>query len=263
MLTFAAIVPHSPILLPSVGKEHLARLKKTTDALAALEAAFLASKPEAIIVISPHGPVSQDHFTLDFNDRYACNLREFGVLDRTLPCHADTALASALKEHAEDAGVPLQLRTEEGLDYGVIVPLSYLTPKLGSFAVLPIYPSHLPLKDHYAFGQAIQEAVTRSNTRVAVLASAELSHRLTETAPGGYDPEAKRFDEKIVQLLGAKNASGLLNLDEAVVKSAGECGLTTLVTYLGVLDKIETRPEILSYEAPFGVGTLVTRHHLS
>lgn len=263
MLTFAAIVPHSPILMPNVGKEHLVRLKKTTDALAALETSFLASKPEAIIVISPHGPVGEDHFTLDFNDHYACNLREFGIFDQALPCHADTSLASSLKEHAEDVGVPLQLRTEEGLDYGVVVPLSYLTPKLGPFAVLPIYPSRLPLKDHFAFGQAIQDVVMRSNMRVAVLASAELSHRLTETAPGGYDPEAKLFDEKIVQLLAAKNASGLLNMDEVVVNNAGACGLTTLVTYLGILDQIETRPEILSYEAPFGVGTLVGRHHLS
>jgi len=37
MLVFAAIVPHSPLLIPSIGKENYLRLKKTVAALDILE----------------------------------------------------------------------------------------------------------------------------------------------------------------------------------------------------------------------------------
>jgi aromatic ring-opening dioxygenase LigB subunit len=263
MLTFAAIVPHSPLLLPSIGREHLARLHKTTEALAKLETALLESKPDAIVIISPHGAVAADHFTLDLNEHYACNLKEFGVFDHTLACRADLGLMHEIKNAVDAAGLPLRLRSQEGLDYGTVVPLSCLAGKLGPFAVVPISPALLPLKTHFEFGRALQEALVGSHRRIAVLASAELSHRLTNDAPGGYEPRAQGFDEKIVQLLENNNVSGLLNLDPELVLAAGECGLSTLVTYAGILDKISTRPEILSYEAPFGVGTLVARHHFN
>ena len=263
MFTFSAIVPHSPLLLPSIGREHLARLRKTTEALAKLEAALVESKPDAIVIISPHGLVVAEHFTLDLNERYACDLKEFGVFDHVLACRADLRLTHEIKDAVDAAGLPLMLRSQPGLDYGAVVPLSCLAGRLGPFAVVPIAPSLLPLKTHFEFGRALQEAVIQSDRRIAVLASAELSHRLTDDAPGGYEPRAKDFDEKVLQLLENQNVSGLLSLDPELTAAAGECGLSTLAIYAGVLDKINCRPEILSYEAPFGVGTLVVQHRLN
>ncbi len=259
-IVFAAIVPHSPILVPSIGREHLGRLKKTTEAMTALEQELAAAKPDAILIISPHGPVAESHFTVDLNERYACNLKEFGVFDFSLPCRADMQLTNDLREHAEDAGMPVMLRSEESLDYGTIVPLMLLTPRLGPFAVIPVSPSLLPAKTHYEFGKVIQETLMRSNRRVAVIASADLSHRLTENAPGGFSPSGAAFDEKVVQLIAGRNSSGLLNLDPELVKEAGECGLSTLIIFSGIFDRMNLEPEVLSYEGPFGVGGLVARY---
>lgn len=253
-IVFAAIVPHSPVLLPSIGKEHLKKLRKTVTALRRLEQELYAAHPETILIVSPHGAVAADHFTLDFNERYACDLKEFGVMDCGLEFRADMRLASALKEQLEDRGVPLMLRSSRGLDYGSVVPLSYLTPHLPSVAVLPVSPAQLPAKAQFEFGQAIQEVLLHTNRRVAVVASADLSHRLTRSAPAGYSPFGKKFDEKILDIIREKKSSALLSFEAELAEKAAQCGLPVLTILSGILDKIDAKPETLSYESPFGIG---------
>jgi AmmeMemoRadiSam system protein B len=262
-LVFAAIAPHSPILVPSIGREHLKRLKKTVASLRRLEHELYAAKPDVILVVSPHGPVESDHFTVDFNERYVCNLKEFGVFEGKVDCRVDMKLANDLKEHLEDRGIPLMLRSEETLDYGTIVPLTYLTEHLGTVSVLPVYPSLLPPKAHFELGRGIQEVIMHTNRRVAVLASADLSHRLTRGAPAGYSPYGKKFDDRVVQLISNRNVSGLLNFDPELAERAGECGLSTLTIFSGILDKVEAAPEVLSYEGPFGIGCLAVHYRLA
>ena len=259
-LVFAAVVPHSPILLPSVGREHVERLKKTVESLKRLEQELYAAAPQTILIISPHGPVESEHFTIDVNDRYVCNLKEFGVMESPLQCGADMKLVNDLREHCEDRKLPIMLRSEESLDYGVVVPLTYLAAHLNKISIIPLYPSLLDAKAHFEFGRAIQEVVMNSNRRVAAIASADLSHRLTENAPGGFSPAAKAFDEKIIQLIGSKNSAGLIGFDAKAAREAGECGLSTLVAFAGILDRVEAVPEILSYEGPFGIGYLVAHY---
>jgi AmmeMemoRadiSam system protein B len=157
----------------------------------------------------------------------------------------------------------VMIRTEETLDYGVVVPLALLAPKLKRRSVVPVYPSLLPAKAHFDCGKAIQEVIVASDRRVAVIASADLSHRLTRNAPGGYSPSGKKFDEKVIQLVGSKNTSGLVNLDPALAQKAGECGWSSLVMLSGILDRMELRPEILCYEAPFGIGCLTAQYHFA
>ncbi|HTK60336.1 MAG TPA: class III extradiol dioxygenase subunit B-like domain-containing protein [Candidatus Baltobacteraceae bacterium] len=259
-IVFAAVVPHSPVLIPSIGKEHLKKLKKTVAAMKRIEQDLYASHPDTILVISPHGPVEAEHFTLDLDEKYACDLKDFGVFDVDVDCRADMRLTSALREHLEDRGVPFMLRSEAGLDYGVVVPLTYLTGHLKKFSVLPVYPALLSAKSHFEFGQAIQEVLMHTDRRVAVLASADLSHRLTRTAPAGYSPYGKKFDEKILTLLKEKRHSALLTFEPELAAKAAQCGLPPLTILAGILDGIDVVPEVLSYESPFGIGLITAQY---
>lgn len=55
MIVFAAIVPHPPLLLPSVGSnEDRQKVKKTLEALDALGGRFRRTKPDVIIISAPH-----------------------------------------------------------------------------------------------------------------------------------------------------------------------------------------------------------------
>jgi aromatic ring-opening dioxygenase LigB subunit len=55
MVVFAAIAPHPPLLLPSVGSdEDRQKVKKTLEALGILAERFEKARPDAIIISSPH-----------------------------------------------------------------------------------------------------------------------------------------------------------------------------------------------------------------
>lgn len=262
-LVFASIVPHSPVLLPSVGKEHLKKLKKTITAFHRLEQELIASKPDVLLVISPHGRINADHFTLEVRDRYVPDLKEFGIFEVPLEFRSDMRLTSAIKEHLEDRSVPLMLRSDTDLDYGIVVPLTYLAPKLHPVTIVPIAPSLLPPKAHFEFGQALQEVLMHSDRRVAVICSVDLSHRLTRSSPAGYSPFGRKFDEKIVAILQEKKPSAFVTFEPQLAEKAAQCALPSLTILAGLLDSIDATPEILSYESPFGIGSLAAHYLLS
>ena len=257
MLTFAAITPHPPILIPAIGKENVKRVQKTVEAMEELEKRLYESNPETIIVISPHGSILPDAFSVNLNPEYSGNLQEFGDFNTKLAFKTNTSLAFRIKELMEDKNIPLILTSKQFIDHGASIPLYFLTKRLENITILPIGYSMLDLKTHFNLGNHLKEIILDEEKRIAVIASGDLSHRLTKDAPAGYSPRGKEFDEKLVELITNKNTAGILNLDTALIEEAGECGLRSFVILLGLLERINYNPEILSYEGPFGVGYLV------
>ena len=90
-----------------------------------------------------------------------------------------------------------------------------------------------------------------------MLASGDLSHRLTPGAPAGYDPGAAEFDKEVVRLVAAADAEGLMKIDPEAIEQAGECGLRPIIMMMGALDGKSVESEVLYYQAPFGVGYMV------
>lgn len=263
MLVFSAIVPHSPLLLPSIGKKNREKLKKTLAAYQKLEEDLYIAKPETVIIFSPHGTSLPEAFSINLAQNYETNLAEFGDFGTKLKFPADTMLAERLKRYIHDElDMPLTLTTDQFLDYGSAVPAALLTSHLSNVSLLPIYDSGLPLEAHFDFGHAVQEEILKNTKRVAVIASADLSHRLTDKAPGGYSPEGKKFDEAVVSCLNeGGDLKEILALEKKIAE-AKACGLKTITMLLGVLDKVNCSPELLSYEGPFGVGYMAVKFKL-
>jgi hypothetical protein len=91
-LVFSAIVPHSPILLPTIGKDDLQKLKKTEAALKKLEEDFYLSKPDIVIIISPHGHLLKESFTFNMCAEFTTDLKDFGDLATKLTFKGESAL---------------------------------------------------------------------------------------------------------------------------------------------------------------------------
>lgn len=262
MLSFAAIVPHPPILVPTIGRENIKRIKKTAEAMEELGKKLYAAKPDTIIIISPHGAILPGAFSINLNPTYRSNLQEFGDFSTKIEFKTNTSLAYGIKELMEDKNIPLVLTSGESLDHGATVPLYFLTKNIPGVSVLPMGYSFLDLKTHFNFGDYLKEIILNEENRIAVVASGDLSHRLTKDAPAGFSPRGKEFDEKLVKLITNKNTAGILNLDSDLIDEAGECGLRSIVILLGLLERINYEPEIVSYEGPFGVGYLVANFKL-
>lgn len=256
MLVFSAIVPHPPILIPTIGKDNLAKLKKTAAAFDILEQHLLEANPDTIIVISPHGDISLDAFTINTNQNYKANFQAFGDFATELRFRSDLQFINELKSKNE-IKLPIQLVSSENIDHGAAVPLYYLTRKKSNPRIVPINYSFLGYSKHVEFGVLLKEAIFSLDKKYAIIASGDLSHRLSLQAPAGFSPQAKEFDKKLIQLLKKKNLDGILNMDSKLIEDAGECGLRSILILLGVIKKMNYEFEVLSYESPFGVGYLV------
>ncbi|MDO8505036.1 MAG: AmmeMemoRadiSam system protein B [bacterium] len=260
MITFAAIAPHSPLLLPTIGKEHQKKLKKTLVAYKTLEEDLYASKTDTLLVLSPHGTILKNAFSLSIAPSYKTNFKEFGdfVTAFTLPTDAHTIEAIRRLRHDRQDPAPIVGITEEFLDYGVAVPLFFLSQHLPALRIVPIGVSHLSLGKHFLVGKNIGKVVQRSTARIGIIASADLAHTLTDAAPGGFSLKGKEFDAKFVQALRRDDRAGILKLEETM-DDAKACGLRTIAMLFGMIENMNCAAELLSYEGPFGIGYLTAR----
>jgi len=156
----------------------------------------------------------------------------------------------------------LQLMSEKNIDYGCGVPLYLLTKNFKNIKIIPLYYSGLDLEAHFKFGQLLKAELLIDKNRFGIIASGDLSHRLSKESPGGYSPQGAKFDKKIISYLKDKKIDKILNMSEKMINEAGECGLKSIVMLLGILDGMDYKPKILSYESPFGVGYLTVDFEL-
>jgi MEMO1 family protein len=261
-LVFSAIVPHPPLLLPSIGREHAKMLEKTRNAYEKVSAALAASGAETIVVFSPHLPFLPENFLINLSPVYRTHFVEFGDFTKPREYAPDHLLAERIKRNAREKKFPLTLISEEHLDYGSGVPLFFLPDPDLKTKIVVVGPSRADAKTQFAFGRIVKDAILRSRHRVAVICSGDLSHRHTSDSPSGFSKQAKIFDDLMVANLSAGNASPILQTEDALVSEAHACGYKPICLFLGVMDKINCRPELLSYETPFGVGYATMMFHL-
>ena len=188
MLSFASICPHPPLIIPEIGKENLRMVEKTVEAMKKLNEKILKVAPEVIIIVSPHGLILPDVFTLNLSPKYLGNFEAFGDFTTKLEFKGDLELAYKIRESISSS-LPINLITEPELDHGTLVPLYYLTKQLKNFSILPMTYSLLDYETHYNFGRKLKEIFLSSNKKIAFIASGDLSHRLTFDAPAGYSPQ--------------------------------------------------------------------------
>ncbi len=265
MLSMIGIAPHPPIIIPEIGRGELSKVKQTVDGMKILCDRIKDRQPELLIVISPHGKVMQEGPAVLTGEELSGDFGQFGFSEIKVDMQNDRQLIDLLVEETSTGPVkPVLLGDNDyrfpggkTLDHGAMVPLYYLQEAGVSVPGLHITFGFQPYSELYQFGRALRKAVERRGVPTAVLASGDLSHRLTPGAPAGFNPRGKEFDQLLVELIKNGRVEDILNIDQRLVEEAGECGLRSFVIALGMLDGEEFKPEVISYEGPFGVGYLV------
>ncbi|MCX5750325.1 MAG: class III extradiol dioxygenase subunit B-like domain-containing protein [Candidatus Saganbacteria bacterium] len=263
-IKFAAIMPHPPILVPQIGGKRLKEAEKSKNALekVAKQLKSLEKEIDVLIIITPHGDVSTVSVPIYASHVYEGNFSQFGMPKPVFSFKGDPALAREIAKEAEKNGINSSLIMETILDHGILVPLYYPYSVGFKKPLVPIAISFMRLTDLYAFGKAMAKGVENSGKRVAIIASADMSHRLTPGAPSGFSPKGKEFDEKLVELVKANDVEGILNFDPVLAEEAGQDSLWSIAILLGALEGYGAVPEVLSYEGPFGVGYMVANYQL-
>ena len=216
-----------------------------------------SSKPDIIIIISPHANTQGgEFFTINQQPKLSVNFKAFGDLVTKLQFDNEIGFGYQIKESCEDY-FPIMLTAEQELDYGSAVPLLYLTEHLPEVKIVSIGYADLPYQDHIKLGELIRKQINLSDQRIAIIASGDLSHKLHKDSPAGYSPQAQEFDQEIIKLVNDKKIDQIIDLDRKLVNEAGECGLRSLLILLGIIKEMNYEPIKLSYQAPFGIGYLV------
>jgi len=260
MLNFASICPHPPLLIPTIGKSSdLNQVEKTIKSMKVLANNFKKAEIDTVVVITPHGAMLYDYFATNSSPALSGSFSYFGDFKTKFSFENDLDFILKLKENCKKEKIPFQEIKEQELDHGILVPIYFLAKNIFGIKLVPISFSLLDIKTHFNFGKVLQEIANnvQRTKRIAIVASGDLSHRLTSDAPAGYSEKGKEFDEKLVELLQKKDVNSILNMDKNFVEQAGECGYRSIIILLGALDGLDWEPEILSYEGPFGVGYLV------
>ena len=258
-LVFSAIAPHPPIMVPEVGRESIARVEDSIEAMAELTQRLIDSGAESVIVISPHAPLKADSFVAYQGPEVFGDFTTFNAPDTYFTASVDEELLSAIKESAAGERYEVSSLPSHDLDHGTAVPLYFLFRNGWQGKVVTLGYSFLSNEDHVRFGSCIRQAVDRLGRRVAFIASGDLSHRLKPHAPAGYNPDAHVFDEQVVDALRSNAPQKITEIDYNLRRLAGECGYRSILVAIGASSDLPMSCEVLSYEAPFGVGYLVAQ----
>jgi AmmeMemoRadiSam system protein A/AmmeMemoRadiSam system protein B len=258
-LVFSGIAPHPPIMVPEVGRESISDVEDSIDAMAELARRVIESNAETIVLISPHAPLEADSFVAYDGPEVFADFSRFNAPDAYFTAQVDKELLNAIKDAAAAKRYDVTMLAGQDLDHGTAVPLYFLFRNGWNGKVVTLGYSYLTNEDHLRFGSCIKEAVDKLGRAVAFIASGDLSHRLKPSAPAGYNPNAHFFDEQVVTALRANAPHRISEIDHNLRRLAGECGYRSMLVAIGACAELPWSCEVLSYEAPFGVGYLVAQ----
>ena len=258
-LVFSGIAPHPPIMVPEVGRESIAGVADSIDAMSELTKRLIESGAESVILISPHAPLEADSFVAYEGPQVSGDFSLFNAPGTYFTTTVDDELLAVIRETAASENYEVRTLPEHELDHGTAVPIYFLLRNGWSGKVVTLGYSFLSNDDHLRFGSCIQKAVDQVGRREAFIASGDLSHRLKPQAPAGYNPNAHVFDDEVVDALRSNEPQRIVDIDFNLRKIAGECGFRSMLVAIGASSELPLSCEVLSYEAPFGVGYLVAQ----
>ncbi len=248
------MVPHPPLIIPDVGKGEEKKIQRTIDAYQKVAEAVGRLQPETIVLLSPHQIMYADYFHISPGQGAKGDFGQFRAARTSMEVAYDTEFVRVLCEKAGASGLPAGTlgERERKLDHGIMVPLYFVNQFWTGYRLVRIGLSGLPLTAHYRLGQCIREAAQTLGRNTVVIASGDLSHKLKEDGPYGYQEEGPVYDARIMDVMGRGAFGELLEFSEDFCEKAAECGHRSFT--IMAFDKTGVESKQLSYEGPFGVG---------
>lgn len=249
-LVFSAISPHSPALLPGLASSKLPELKHALKTAERLMADLKKSEPDVVIIITPHGAEADAKPQLNVHAFFQADFQTFGDMATKFELRGAYDLAAEYDAYQKG----FKLISEQLLDYGASAPLAHFDGEM-KFRLLPLIPANGALSETIDFGRRLARFMQGRVERIALIASAELSQKLSEDSPAGFAAEGKIFDEAIVKAVKSKDLNALKPAAE-IAEAAGSCGLNPIAIFLGAMSEYALTCRTCEYESPVGVGWL-------
>ncbi len=250
------MVPHPPMIVPTVGRGSEAEIEETTRAYERVADEIAEIRPDVIIISSPHTVMYSDYFHISPGSRASGSFKDFGAPETGFDEEYDEELTTEICRTADERRFRAGTfgERDQSLDHGTMVPLYFIRKKYSGGKIVRIGLSGLPLTEHYALGMMIGQAAEKLGRRAVYVASGDLSHKLQDYGPYGFAPEGPVYDERIMDVMGRGAFGELFQFDEAFLDKAAECGHRSFVMMAGALDGVSVRVEKHSHQDVTGVG---------
>lgn len=255
MIVSAALVPHTPLLLPSVGGSARDSLKTTLAGMARLKESLTHTAPDTIVLIKTpeRGRRRRSVFHIQLPQHYAVELSKFGDLVTREEYLCDTVLGAELKENLRTADIPVTYASDGQLEYTAGVPLLALCGS-SPIKILVIQPPRADLKTLFAFGQRVTSTLQESPKKIVCLAAGDCAHCSKKGKKEGYEHICLPFDYMFNDAAQKKSPHALLSINRDEIATLNACAVEPTVVLRGILDALSWQSRLRSYEAPFGVG---------
>ena len=252
----AFMVPHPPIILPEVGHGEEQRISTTIAAYEEVARRIAALKPDTILLTSPHTILYMDYFHLSPGASAQGDFAQFRAPQVKISCVYDQELVKAIEKTAQAKQFPAGTLGERNpeLDHATMIPLYFLNKLYTDYKLVRIGLSGESLLKHYQLGQMLMDTANKLKRKVVFIGSGDLSHKLKEDGPYGFDAHGPEYDQRIMEVMSSGDFAQLFAFPDDFCEKAAECGHRSFVIMAGALDGLAVKAEKLSYEGPFGVG---------
>ena len=252
----AYMVPHPPLIVPAVGRGGEKEIVDTTNAYERVAKEIAGIAPDTIVITSPHSVMYGDYFHISPGSGASGNFGRFGAPQVSFSESYDTEFVEDLEILTDSEGFPAGTlgEREKDLDHGTMVPLYFIRKYYQGGKIVRIGLSGLPLSDHYKLGTYIKQVAESLGRNTVIVASGDLSHKLKDYGPYGFDPAGPVYDEKIMKAARECDFGGMLEFDSKLLDNAAECGHRSFVIMAGAFDGLDVKSEVLSHQDVTGVG---------
>ncbi|SFG21451.1 AmmeMemoRadiSam system protein A [Oribacterium sp. WCC10] len=252
----AFMVPHPPLIIPNVGKGGEKIVSETIKSYEQVASEIAELRPDTIIITSPHSIMYSDYFHISPGERAKGSFSRFNAGEVSFDEMYDTELRNRICEIAEQRDFPAGVLGEKSseLDHGTMVPLWFIRQKYSDGKIIRIGLSGLGLFEHYELGEIIAKASDDCDINAVFVASGDLSHKLQEKGPYGFDPEGPVYDERIMDVARRSAFDEMFDFDESFCRKAAECGHRSFVIMAGAFDGKAVKSKVYSHQDVTGVG---------
>ncbi len=256
------MAPHPPLIIPDVGRGQERGIQETIEAYEKMAEEIGGLQPETIVLLSPHQTMYADYFHISPGRGAKGDFGQVGAPQARMEVSYDTAFTERLGASAGVRGLHAGTlgERERRLDHGTMVPLYFVNKYWTGYRLVRVGLSAFPLIAHYRLGQCIREVAEALGRRTVIIASGDLSHRLKEDGPYGYQEEGPQYDARIMDVMGRAAFGELFDFSEDFCERAAECGHRSFTIMAGAFDGTALETKRLSYEGPFGVGYGICRY---
>lgn len=250
------MVPHPPLIIPEVGNGREDVIRATAEAYKKAAKFVAELAPETIVIMSPHSVMYGDYLHISPGKAARGDFGNFGASEVEISREYDCELSKRLCELSIKNGITAGYVGEQdpSLDHGTLVPLYFIMKEYKDFKLVRTGISGMPLDEQYNFGMLIQKAAEELGRRVVIVASGDLSHKLKEDGPYGFEPDGAVYDGKIMDVMKTASFGELLEFNSVFLNKVGECGHRSFVIMAGALDSFALEAQMLSHQCETGVG---------